>query len=153
MCVCAHIQTYLNLQTKERKKYNWHGVEKTIRHVRIVKTRISLCLLDSLLVRFLYIVLWKGHFEQWTDMSLLCLNLCHRIQFQSNITIIPTIKFVKTKRIQFVEIQAFYKNFTTTSILLHFNMSSDFDYFLHIQPSCIHFGLRCRKQNAKRPVL
>ena len=83
-------------------------------------------------------------------MSLLCLNLCHRIQFQSNITIIPTIK---TKRIQFVEIQAFYKNFTTTSILLHYNMSFDFDYFLHIQPSCIHFGLRCRKQNAKRPVL
>ena len=86
-------------------------------------------------------------------MSLPCLNLCHRIQFQSNITIIITIKFVKTKRIQFDEIQAFYKNFTTTSILLHFNMSFDFGYFLHIQPSCIHFVLRCRKQNAKRPVL
>ena len=84
-------------------------------------------------------------------MSLPCLNSCHRIQCQSNI--IPTIKFVKTKRIQFDEIQAFYKNFTTTSILLHFNMSFDFGYFLHIQPSCIHFGLRCRKQNAKRPVL
>ena len=98
----------------------------------------------SLLVRFLYIVLWKGHFEQWTDMSLPCLNLCHRIHFQSNIIIIPTIKFVKTKRIQFVETQAFYKNFTTTSILLHFNMSFEFDYFLHIQPSCLHFRLRCR---------
>ena len=36
-------------------------------------------------------------------MSLPCLNLCHRIQFQSNIVIIPTIKFVITKRIQFVE--------------------------------------------------
>ena len=84
-------------------------------------------------------------------MSLPCLNLCHRIQFQSDLIIIPTIKFVKTKRIQFVETQAFYKNLTTTSILLHFNMSFEFDYFLHIQPSCIHFGLRCRKQNAKRP--
>ena len=82
-------------------------------------------------------------------MSLPCLNLCHKIHFQSSI--IPTIKFVKTKRIQLVETQAFYKNFTTTSILLHFNMSFEFDYFLHIQPSCIHFGLRCRKQNAKRP--
>ena len=81
----------------------------------------------SLLVIFLYIVLWKGHFEQWTDMSLPCLNLCHRIQFQSNITKIPTIKFVKTKRIQFVETQAFYKNFTTTWILLPFNMCFEFD--------------------------
>ena len=105
----------------------------------------------SLLVRFLYIVLWKGHFEQWADMSPSCLNLCHMIHFQSYIFVIPTIKFVKTKRIQFVETQAFYKNFTTTSILLHFNMSFEFDYFLHIQHSCIHFGLRCRKQNAKRP--
>ena len=78
-------------------------------------------------------------------MSLPCLNLCHRIHFQSNIIIIPTIKFVKTKRIQFVETQAF------TSILLNFNMSFEFDYFLHIKPSCIHFGLKCRKQNAKRP--
>ena len=34
----------------------------------------------SLLVRFLYIVLWKGHFEQWTDMSLLCLNFLHSFQ-------------------------------------------------------------------------
>ena len=84
-------------------------------------------------------------------MSLPCLNLCHRIHLQSNIIMIPTIKFVKTKRIQFVETQAFYKNFTTTSILLHFNMFFEFDYFLHIQPSCIHFGLRCRKQIAKRP--
>ena len=83
-------------------------------------------------------------------MSLPCLNLCHRIQCQSNIIIIPTIKFVKTKRIQFVETQAFYKNFTTTLILLHFNMSFELDYFLHIQSSCIHFGLRCRKQNAKK---
>ena len=82
-------------------------------------------------------------------MSLPCLNLCHRIHFQSNIIIIPTIKFVKTKRVEFVETQAFYKNFT--SILLHFNMSSEFDYFLHIESSCIHFGLRCTKQNAKRP--
>ena len=65
----------------------------------------------SLLVRFLYIVLWKGHFEQWTDMSLPCLNLCHRIQFQPNIIIIPTLKFVKTKRIQFVETQAFLQEF------------------------------------------
>ena len=93
----------------------------------------------------------KGTFEQWTDMSLPCSNLCHRIHFHSNIIIIPTIKFVKTMRIQFVETQAFYKNFTTTSILLHFNMSFEFDYFLHIQPSCIHFGQRCKKQNAKRP--
>ena len=84
-------------------------------------------------------------------MSLPCLNLCHRIHFQSNIIIIPTIKYVKTKRIQFVATQAFYKNFTTTSFLLRFNMSFEFDYFFHIQPSCIHFGLRCKKQNAKRP--
>ena len=80
-------------------------------------------------------------------MSLPCLNLCHRIEFQSNMIIIPTIKCVKTMRIQFVETQALYKNFTTTSILLRFNMSFELDYFLHI------FGLRCRKQNAKRPVL
>ena len=105
----------------------------------------------SLLVRFLYIVLWKGHFEQWTDMRLPCLNICHRIHFQSNIFVILTVKFVKTKRIQFVETQAFYKNFTTNSILLHFNMSFEFDFFLHIQHSYIHFGLRCRKQKAKRP--
>ena len=84
-------------------------------------------------------------------MSLPCLNLCHRILSQSNIIIIPTIKFVKTKRIQFVETQAFYKNFTTTSIFLHFNVSFEFVVFLHIQPSCIHFGLGCRKQTAKRP--
>ena len=84
-------------------------------------------------------------------MSLPCLNLCHRIHFQYNIIVISTIKFVKTKRIQFVETQAFYKNFTTTSILLHFNMSFEFDYFHHIQHSCIHFGLRYRKQNAIRP--
>ena len=70
--------------------------------------------------------------------------------FSSNIIIIPTIKFVNTKRIQFVETPAFYKNFTTTSILPHFNMSFVFDYCLHIQPSCIHFGLRCRKHNAKK---
>ena len=86
-------------------------------------------------------------------MSLPCLNLCHRIHFLSNIIIIPTIKCAKTKRIPFVETQAFYKNFTATSILLHFNMFFEFDFFLHIQPSCIHFGLSCRKQNAKRPVL
>ena len=61
-------------------------------------------------------------------MSLPCLNLCHRIHFQSYIIIIPTFKFVKTKRIQFVETQAFYKNFTTTSILLHFNMPTMFMY-------------------------
>ena len=103
----------------------------------------------SLLVRFLYIVLWKWHFEQWADMSLPCLNLCHRIHFQSNIIVIPTIKFVEIKRIDFGETQAFYKNFT--SILLHFNMSFEFDYFLHIEPSCIHFGLRCRKKMQKRP--
>ena len=53
----------------------------------------------------------KGHFEQWTDMRQPCLNLCHRVHFQSNIIIILTIKFVKTKRIQFVEtrfLQEFY---------------------------------------------
>ena len=103
----------------------------------------------SLLVRFIYIVLWN--FEQWTDMSLPGLNLCHRIHFQFNIIVIPTIKFVKTKRIQFVETQAFYKNFTNTSILLHFNTIFEFDYFLHVQHSCGHFGLKCRKQNVKRP--
>ena len=116
--------------------------------MRTVKTRISLC--NLIRVFFLYLFdFYIGHFEQWTDMSLPCLNLCHRIHFQSNIIIIPTIQFVKIKRIQFVETQAFYKNFTTTSILLHFNMSFEFDYFLHIQPSCIHFGLRCRKQMQK----
>ena len=81
-------------------------------------------------------------------MSLPCLNLCHRVHFQSNIIIILTIKFVKTKRIQFVETHAFYKNFTTISILLHLNMTFEFEYFLHIQPSCIHFGVKCRKRNA-----
>ena len=139
----------------KEKIYNWHGVEKTISHVRTVKTRISLCNLIRVFFFYLldsYILFCgKGHFEQWTDMSLPCLNLCHRIHFQSNIIIIPTIKFGKTKRIQFLETQAFYKNFATTSILLHFNITSEFDYFLYIQPSCVHFGLRCRKQNAKRP--
>ena len=78
------------IQTNKMKenKYNWHGVEKTIRHVRTVKTRISLCNLIRvfffLLVRFLYCFVEspKGHFEQLTDMSLPCLNLCHRIHFR-----------------------------------------------------------------------
>ena len=42
-------------------------------------------------------------------MSLSCLNFGH-VHFQSDIIIIPTIKFVKTERIQFVETHAFYKN-------------------------------------------
>ena len=79
-------------------------------------------------------------------MSLSCLNLCHRVYFQSEIIIKPIIKYVKTiHRIQFVETHALYKNFTTTSILMYLNVSFEFDHFLHIQPSCIHFGLRCRK--------
>ena len=83
-------------------------------------------------------------------MSQPCLNLCHKVHFQTNIIIKPTIKFVKTKRIQFVETHAFYKTFITTctSILLHLNTFFEFVNFLHIQPSCIHFGLRCRKENA-----
>ena len=65
----------------------------------------------SLLVRFLYIVLWKGHFEQWTDISLPCLNLCHRIHFQSNIIIYIIQSFVKTKMVQFVSDTGFLQEF------------------------------------------
>ena len=81
-------------------------------------------------------------------MSLPCLNLCHRIYFQSNIIIIPTIKFVKTKRFQFVETHAFYKNLYLPRSYCIQTCLLDVDYFLHIQPSCFHFGLRCRKQDA-----
>ena len=70
-------------------------------------------------------------------MTLRCLNICHRVHFQSNIIIMPTIKIVKTQRVQFVETHAFYKDHIATSFLLYLNTYFEFDYFLHIQPSCI----------------
>ena len=129
-------------------------MEKTIRHVRTVKTRISLC--NLIRVFFLYLLdsyilfCGKGTFSSGLYEPAL-FEFMPQDTFSVQYNCKPTIKFVKTKRIQFVEIQTFYKNFTTTSILLHFNMSFEFDYFLHIHHSCIHFGLRYRKQNAKGP--
>ena len=54
MSFLQSILSILRTCMKERKKYNWHGVEKTIRHVRTVKTHISLC--NLIRVFFLYLL-------------------------------------------------------------------------------------------------